>query len=270
MKCLYINQMHIKRLITAAISLPIIYLVIKILPLFFFTIFIALITIAAFLEFLLMYKVKPIISYIFSLFGAIPIMLAYLKINLGIGIITSIFVLVTIIRLFIKKDTKNALIDVAPLLIGFFYIPVLLTYFIKIRIIAPNWVIFLCLIVWGADSFAYYIGKSFGRQRLYFSVSPNKTMEGAYGAFGGAILLSYLLNQVFDLSSSNGLIILCGAILSISGMIGDLVESMFKRDAGIKDSGTIIPGHGGFLDKIDALLFSAPMLYYYIRFFNMG
>ncbi|MBF0472183.1 MAG: phosphatidate cytidylyltransferase [Nitrospirae bacterium] len=204
--------MHKTRLIIAAILLPILYLVIKILPLSIFTLFIAFIAIAALFEFLSMYKVKPIFCYVFSLAGAIPIILSYLNINIGISLITSIFMLVTIVRLFIKKDTKNALLDVSPLLIGFFYIPVLLTYFVKLRVMGSNWVIFLCLVVWGADSFAYYIGKGYGKKRLYESVSPKKTMAGAYGAFGGAILISYLLNLILNLTSSVILIIICGAI----------------------------------------------------------
>jgi phosphatidate cytidylyltransferase len=262
--------MHKTRLITAVVMLPILYLVIKILPLYIFALFMALIAIAAFFEFLAMYKVNPILCYIFSIAGVIPIILTYYNINLGIEIITLLFMLVTIVRLFIKKETTNALADVSPLLIGFFYVPVLLTYFLKLRMINPDWVIFLCLVVWGADSFAYYIGKAYGNARLYKSVSPNKTMAGAYGAFGGAILLSYILNIVLNLTPTAALMIICGSVLSIGGIVGDLVESMFKRDAGIKDSGVIIPGHGGFLDKLDAMLFSAPILYYYIKFFIMG
>jgi phosphatidate cytidylyltransferase len=261
--------MHIKRLITAAILLPILYLVIAVLPFVVYTSFIALISIASLYEFLSMYKVKPILCYIFSLTGAIPIVLAYFNIDISLGIITLIFVLIAIIRLFIKQDTSDALKDISPFLIGFFYIPILLTYFIKLRVIGSNWVIFLCLLVWGADSFAYYIGKAYGKARLYKSVSPNKTMAGAYGAFGGALLISFILNIILNLTLNVGLIVVCGAVLSLSGIVGDLVESMFKRDAGIKDSSNIIPGHGGFLDKIDAMLFSAPMLYYMIKFFEL-
>lgn len=120
-------------------------------------------------------------------------------------------------------------------------------------------------IIWINDSFAFLIGKNFGKNKLFPSVSPKKTIEGFFGGLifssVGALLISKF-NA--DFSMINWLII--GFIVSSIGTIGDLVESKFKRQANIKDSGNLMPGHGGILDRLDSLLFAAPFVYLYINF----
>ncbi|MBS1233330.1 MAG: phosphatidate cytidylyltransferase, partial [Nitrospirae bacterium] len=112
---------------------------------------------------------------------------------------------------------------------------------------------------------AYYIGKSIGKRRLYREVSPNKTVAGAggsvIGGMVGALLLRMLIVPQLGLLPT----LFIGVMVGIISIIGDLVESMFKRDAGVKDSGAIIPGHGGILDKIDGALFAGPFLYWILK-----
>jgi phosphatidate cytidylyltransferase len=115
------------------------------------------------------------------------------------------------------------------------------------------------------DSFAFLTGKNFGKRKLFISVSPKKTIEGFIGGFIFALIAGYVISKLnSDLTLINWLII--AGIVSIIGTIGDLVESKLKRQAKIKDSGTIMPGHGGILDRLDSLLFAAPFVYLYINF----
>lgn len=117
-----------------------------------------------------------------------------------------------------------------------------------------GWFLFALLVTWMSDTFAYLVGKSIGRTKLIPRVSPNKTVEGAVGGLVAAGITGYLVVTFLDLPM-NGLVAFgLGMILSVLGMLGDLFESQLKRRAGVKDSGNAIPGHGGFLDRIDALI----------------
>lgn len=120
--------------------------------------------------------------------------------------------------------------------------------------------------IWACDSAAYFAGRAFGRHRLFERVSPNKTWEGAVAGFlfaigvfllGKALLLPYL-----TLAEAG----VCGAIIGVFGQLGDLAESLLKRDAGVKDSSTLIPGHGGVLDRFDSVLYVSPLVFLYLDF----
>jgi phosphatidate cytidylyltransferase len=129
----------------------------------------------------------------------------------------------------------------------------------------PYLMISILSIIWINDSFAFLVGKNFGSRKLFPSVSPRKTVEGFLGGLTFSLLAAFLISKLnFDFSVLDWLII--GLIVSVVGTIGDLVESKFKRQAKIKDSGTIMPGHGGILDRLDSLLFAAPFVYLYINF----
>lgn len=120
--------------------------------------------------------------------------------------------------------------------------------------------------IWVCDSGAYFAGRAFGRHKLFPRVSPNKTWEGAIAGFIAAVAAFALFQNLFlpYLSLRDALV--CGGIIGIFGQMGDLVESLLKRDAGVKDSSTLIPGHGGVLDRFDSLLFVAPLLFLYLDF----
>ena len=166
------------------------------------------------------------------------------------------------IRLFLRKDPLSSLHDISPPILGLLYIPALLTFQIQIRELGPEWIILLYALVWVSDSAAYYAGKGLGKRKLYTAVSPNKTIAGAVGSVVGGAVCALLLSYAFIplLTPSSALVI--GIIIGVTTIIGDLVESMLKRDAGVKDSGVLIPGHGGILDKIDGVLFGGPVLYF--------
>jgi len=120
-------------------------------------------------------------------------------------------------------------------------------------------------IIWVNDSFAYLVGKNFGKHKLFERISPKKTIEGFIGGLFFAILLGIIIGYFSkEFTMLNWVII--AIITSVFGTLGDLVESKFKRQAGVKDSGTIMPGHGGLLDRLDSLFFLAPFVYLYVHF----
>lgn len=158
-------------------------------------------------------------------------------------------------------------------LFGLFYLSVGYGSLVQIRSgrlvepeLAGNWVIFLFATIWIVDTAAYYFGWKFGKTKLSPAISPNKTVVGFVGGFVGAILSAGIFNFLF-LSSVGFLHLIVPAIvIAFFGQLGDLVESIFKREAGKKDSSNLIPGHGGVLDRFDSLVFAAPALLLYLRF----
>ena len=113
------------------------------------------------------------------------------------------------------------------------------------------------ILIWSNDTFAYLVGKNFGKVKLFKEISPNKTVEGFVGGMAACFVASYFIAKYYvDLSLTQWIVI--AGLVSIFGVMGDLIESMFKRQAGIKDSSNLIPGHGGFLDRFDSVIFAAP------------
>ena len=132
---------------------------------------------------------------------------------------------------------------------------------------SPENIIGVFTLIWINDSFAYIVGKNFGKQKLFESVSPKKTVEGFLGGIIFTAIGSYFISEVTNiLLFSNWLIL--SVIVSVFGTLGDLIESKYKRQAGVKDSGNILPGHGGLLDRLDSAIFVAPFIYLFLRLLN--
>ena len=124
----------------------------------------------------------------------------------------------------------------------------------------PNIIIGIFVLIWANDTFAYIIGKSLGRRKLMERVSPKKTIEGSLGGLAGAIVASLVLFRYIGYFELH-IWILLACMASVFGTIGDLVQSKFKRQAGVKDSGMLIPGHGGFYDRLDSIIYTSPFIY---------
>ncbi len=124
-------------------------------------------------------------------------------------------------------------------------------------------IFFLLLVVWLGDSGAYYFGKALGKHKLSPVISPKKTVEGMIGGMAVSITTAIVIHFTFFPNFPLHHAVISGVILSFAGVVGDLTESMWKRSAAVKDSGTILPGHGGFLDRFDSIFFTAPILYCY-------
>lgn len=121
------------------------------------------------------------------------------------------------------------------------------------------WLLYVMLLVWGADSGAFLFGKLFGKHKLAPKVSPGKTWEGLVGGLLTSALISWLFGRYAPLNVVPATLLVCSVVAALASVLGDLTESMFKREAGIKDSGSLIPGHGGILDRIDSLTAAVPV-----------
>ncbi|MEO8431881.1 MAG: phosphatidate cytidylyltransferase [Acidobacteriota bacterium] len=180
---------------------------------------------------------------------------------LAVALFLALLLLSCVAPLFSGVALHAALGGASATAFGVLAIALPATALCALREISPRAVLFLFLIVWGCDSFAYYSGRAFGKHRLAPRVSPNKTWEGTVGGLVGATLVGaaggawWLLPEIGPLGGAAA-----GALASSAGQLGDLVESLWKRGAGVKDSGTFLPGHGGFYDRIDSLLFAGPVL----------
>jgi phosphatidate cytidylyltransferase len=130
------------------------------------------------------------------------------------------------------------------------------------------WVYCVLIVTWANDTCAYFAGRFLGKHKLYPAVSPNKTWEGFAGGMVGSVAGMFIARATFfpDLSPADCLLV--GFIGGVFGPLGDFCESMIKRAYGVKDSGNVIPGHGGLLDRVDALLFNAPLIYAYVAYFR--
>ena len=135
----------------------------------------------------------------------------------------------------------------------------------NLRAINPHWLLFAFLLCWAGDTAAYYVGKNFGRHKLAPVISPAKTWEGAIASLVGGALVGAIYAYCLIPGAPLGLVLMIGAAGNIAGQIGDLVESAYKRWGGVKDSGSSLPGHGGWLDRIDSSLLSIPMVYVLVR-----
>jgi phosphatidate cytidylyltransferase len=135
----------------------------------------------------------------------------------------------------------------------------------------PKIIIGLFILVWTNDTFAYIVGKSIGKNKLYEKISPKKTIEGFIGGIVFALIAGYLISKYYIKASpqfsEKSIIIWCSIalIVGVVGTIGDLIESKFKRIAGVKDSGKIMPGHGGILDRLDSVIFVAPIIFLFYQ-----
>ncbi len=261
-----------KRVISGLLFLPIFYLVTWQLPPVYFT---ALVLVAAAVgqyEFYRMVQVRGFHPQrgLGTALGAVIVIWFYHPLipELEHFLVLAIaLLLIMAARLFSSRPVDGALEDVATTFLGVFYVAVLFAFQVVVRtgINGKQWLVFLYLIIWASDIGAYSIGIPFGKHRLYEKVSPKKSIEGLAGALVASAGMALLCRIWFMPAIGSAESIAIALVLSSVGTIGDLAESLFKRAVGVKDSGGIIPGHGGILDRMDSMLFAAPVLYYYLR-----
>lgn len=202
---------------------------------------------------------------------ALGLVLYFYQRNAGL-VVAMLIVILVMAELF--RNNGSALLNTSTALLGFGYVGGLLNFLLLIRQL-PNqrdldyamggtWVVMLFIIIWVCDTAAYLIGSRLGRHKLFTSVSPKKTVEGAIGGLVFAVATAWVCHVTFvqGLRLQDSLII--GAICGTIGQLSDLAESRFKRDAGVKDSSSLIPGHGGVLDRFDSELLAAPLTYVYL------
>lgn len=181
------------------------------------------------------------------------------------------FVLIALLAMSLalrSREMAQALPDAAALLLGVAYVFGSLRSAVELRAINPYWLFFALSLNWAGDIVALYVGRAFGRHKLAPEVSPGKSWEGSLGStvasvVYGAFYFHWLLPAV-PLAAALGLTV----VANVAGQLGDLCESALKRGAGVKDSGTLLPGHGGWLDRVDSSLFALPVVYFVVS--NLG
>ncbi len=227
------------------------------------------------IEFNKLIGLKSIIPFILFalLFGIFGFWQNMMNTNKGFDEATQILHVITIfVQLILIKDlfsgksiplfeSKRFIITTFYLTSGFIFLVLIADYYSNYN---PNILLGSFILVWVNDTFAYLIGKNFGKQKLFPTVSPKKTVEGFLGGLFFACIASYFISRYsYTLQFTYWLIL--AIIVSVFGTIGDLIESKFKRQAGVKDSGVIMPGHGGLLDRLDSIIFAAPFIYLFLR-----
>ena len=274
------NLMLKKRAITALWVIPLLVAAIWFdQPLPWFTIVVAIWGLLAAFEFYKMVavaKVPPL-----TCFGLIWTLLFILSPHFDyatlIPLLLTSAVILPLIWL-IGRQQKEAFTSWVWTIAGILYLGWLLSYFVALRGLdagdaGRNWVFFALFTTFASDTTAFFIGRVLGRHRLAPHISPGKTWEGAIAGVFGAIIISLLFILPKLLTISNPLYlqdfsywqaILLGLVVSVFGQLGDLIESLLKRNMGVKDSSQLIPGHGGFLDRIDSVVFAGVVVYYYV------
>ncbi|MCX5889080.1 MAG: phosphatidate cytidylyltransferase [Deltaproteobacteria bacterium] len=161
--------------------------------------------------------------------------------------------------------------DLAVSLLGLLYLPFLLGHLIWLRFLPQGewWVLWFLLVIFAGDTGAYYTGRTLGKTKLYPAVSPGKTWAGVWGGLAASLVVGVLLGKWLLPEMQGWALAVLAVVLAVVGLLGDLFESMLKRQVQVKDASNLLPGHGGMLDRLDSILFAAPVVVY-VRLFLIG
>src|SRR5690625_1999835 len=215
-------------------------------------------------ELLKMYKTQKLFL-IPTILGTISLWLILLPEQIQLTSLpkTNVLIILAILLLIYTVITENkfTFTEVGFIVITLIYISMGFYFFIHVRFLGLNYLLFILFTIWATDTGAYFTGYAVGKRKLWPAISPNKTIEGAIGGLFFAIVTAIIFQLIHPFSHSISYLILIAFIISVVGQIGDLVASAYKRHYNVKDSGKILPGHGGILDRFDSLLFVLPFLY---------
>ena len=199
------------------------------------------------------------------------------------GFYSSLFITIVLITIMVlelaRRDGQFAVFHMSSTIFGVFYVGWLGSHVILLRQLGEGmpgddlggaFVILAFALAWGADTGAYFVGHALGRRKLMARVSPEKSVEGAVGGLAFALLAAFISKMTFASFLTWRDVAALGVASAVMATLGDLVESLMKRDVRIKDTSRALPGHGGMLDRFDSVLFVAPLVYYYLRFLVVG
>lgn len=258
-----------KRVLTAALLLPVvIFFVLKAPPLYFFSL-LSLIILLGLTELFTMLSRQQQVCYPLPglILGELLALAFFLEKREWIQLVlTATPITLLVSQLFSRRDFWESTQGISNTLFAILYVSWSLSHFLPLRELEDGrgYVFFVLWVIWFGDTAAYYVGRSWGRHPLAGRISPKKTVEGAVGGLGGGLLGAWIAHTWFLGSWSAIHCLLVGLALNALGQLGDLGESLIKRGLEAKDSGSLLPGHGGMLDRVDSLLFAAPAMYYYL------
>lgn len=262
---------HLKRWLTALIAVPILFWIIAYGGGGSFAVLIIMVSLAGMFEYNRMAFGRALCAEkALTSVSAVVILLTAVSGDRSMLFSLLVFSIMVVLMLNLLRIRKQGL-DMAPAgraLLGILYVPVLMSHFILIRQTQSGilWVFFILVLAFAGDVAAYYVGRGLGKRKLLPEVSPGKTVEGTMGLIAGSVVGCLLFRQwCFPMLTVADAAIL-GLLGSVVGQLGDLSESALKRAAGVKDSGALLPGHGGILDRLDCLMFITPFVYYYQEF----
>ena len=259
-----------KRVLSGVVFLPVFFAIVYWAPPYVFFLLAASASVIGCYEFFQMasnmgihgfYKTGMVISFLLCL-GF------YVDPGLAFPIICLSVLAACLTWLITEKNIKVAANQIAYTVFGIIFVAGLLGHFILIRNLEAgrSLIFFSIAIVWFGDTTAYYGGRAFGKRPLSYIVSPKKTIEGSFFGLLGSLVAGLLANLVFSIDIPLNHCLIMALFCGMIGQFGDLTESIMKRNAGVKDSGQLIPGHGGILDRVDGLMFGGPFFYYYYTY----
>lgn len=259
-----------KRVITALWGVPLLIAAVWFdEPLPWFTVLAAIWGLLAVFEFYRMVAVSKVVPL--TCFGLVWTLLFILHphfdYELLLPLLITSAVMLSLILLVLSPQKRGTFTNWAWVMAGVLYVGWLLSYLVALRLDAGRGWLFLALLAsFGSDTAAFFIGRALGRHRLAPRISPAKTWEGAIAGVFGGIIGSLVIVAIFSLSLGYGQAVLLGILVSIFGQLGDLAESLLKRNMGVKESGNLMPGHGGVLDRMDSVVFAGVVVYLYYIF----
>jgi len=269
-----------KRVITALWGIPLLIAAIWFdEPLPWFTVFTAIWGLLAVLEFYKMvavYKVIPLTCF-GMIWSFLFIVHPHFDYGLSVPLLLTSAVILSLILVVVIHRREGVFSNWAWAVAGILYIGLLLSYLVALRLepgtdafpeAGRNFVFLALLATFASDTSAFFVGRTLGRHHMAPRISPAKTWEGAIAGLFGAVIISLLftLSTPLQVPLSYSQAIFLGVLVSVFGQIGDLVESMLKRNAGVKESGSLMPGHGGLLDRMDSVVFTGVVVYLYYWF----
>jgi phosphatidate cytidylyltransferase len=260
--------MHLKRWLTAIIAVPILIFLIGPGPRWLLYSIICAASLAGLMEYYAVASArlpKPVL-WLAGLLTCLLFAVIYLRQIMFVPAIILLWALVPMTSFLLTDPQRHVSEDLGKALFGPVYagLPLALLILIDLRPKGSIWIFFLLTVIFAGDTGAFYFGRLIGRHKLYEVISPNKTWEGAIGGLIASIVAGSLFIRLIGPCTMSLKVLILVVVLSTAGQVGDLCESMLKRSHGVKDSGRILPGHGGILDRIDGLLFAVPVLYIYL------
>lgn len=262
-----------RRVVTSALIITLITLVIFFFPNWVFALLASIMIGIALKEFFSLAEKKNIVVYKYfgiSIGMLVPIIIFFQKGLEGYFTIEPFFIVIACLFIFVlqftRRDSSQALASIAVTLFGLLYIAWLFSFFVKLKFMPQGALLvsFVVLVTKMGDVGAYFVGGSIGKHSLIPRISPNKTVEGTIGGLIFSVV-SAVLSKFYLPNFPIGHLVVLGLLLGILAQVGDLAESLLKRDCCVKDSGGILSGFGGILDLIDSLLFTAPIFYFYVE-----
>jgi phosphatidate cytidylyltransferase len=275
MKNQSINRAHLQRWLTAAIAVPLLAFIIGFGPGWLLLVAILLLDFGGMLELstLVLSGTSAGKRAAVSSMGLILPLATYWKGALGLTLAIVVVLFVSLlVHLFLYAKHETSLTSLGAVIFAQLYIPFLLSHLLLLFPLPSGrrWIFFVLLVIFAGDTGAYYIGHRWGKRRLWPSVSPGKTVEGAVGGLLTSLFIALIAGK--SLLSTTGFslkfILVLALAMALLGQIGDLMESMLKRVSQVKDASGLLPGHGGLLDRLDSLIFAFPLTYYSVVLFS--